>query len=129
MSKDTLSNALNALRVAESKGQREVTLAPASNLIREVLNIFQQLGYVGEFEMVDDGRSGKFRVTLQGRINKCGAVRPRNAVKAREWDRWEQRYLPSRDVGLLVVSTPQGLMGHSGAKDKGIGGRLIAYCY
>jgi small subunit ribosomal protein S8 len=129
MSKDTLSNALNSLRVAESRGQREVTLVPASKLLREVLAIFQQQGYVGEYELVEDEKSGRFRVRLEGRINRCGSVRPRSAVKAREWDRWEQRYLPSREVGLLVVSTSQGLMDHGAAKGKGLGGRLIAFCY
>ena len=129
MSKDTLSNALNAIRVAESKGQREVRLAPASKLVREVLGILQQQGYVGDYEFVDDGKSGTFQVKLQGKINRCGSVRPRSAVKAREWERWEQRFLPSRDVGLLVVSTSQGLMAHGQAKEKKLGGRLLAFCY
>jgi small subunit ribosomal protein S8 len=129
MSKDTLSNSLNAIRVAESKGRREVTLAPASRVVQGLLAIFQQEGYVGEYEFVDDGKSGQLRVKLLGRINECGAVRPRSAVKSREYEKWEQRFLPSRDVGFLVVSTPQGLMAHRQAKGQNLGGRLIAFCY
>ena len=32
-------------------------------------------GYVGEFELIDDHRSGKIVVELNGRLNKCGVIR------------------------------------------------------
>ena len=35
------------------------------------------VGYIGEFELVDDHRSGKIVVSLLGRINKCGVISPR----------------------------------------------------
>ncbi len=31
---------------------------------------FPQLGYIGEFEIIDDHRAGKIVVNLNGRINK-----------------------------------------------------------
>lgn len=34
-------------------------------------------GYIGEFEVVDDHRSGKIVIELTGRINKCGVISPR----------------------------------------------------
>ena len=34
-------------------------------------------GYIGEFEYVDDHRSGKIVVELNGRLNKCGVISPR----------------------------------------------------
>lgn len=34
-------------------------------------------GYIGEFEVLDDHRSGKIVVELLGRINKCGVISPR----------------------------------------------------
>ncbi len=34
-------------------------------------------GYIGEFEVIDDHRSGKIVVNLVGRINKCGVISPR----------------------------------------------------
>jgi small subunit ribosomal protein S8 len=50
-------------------------------------------------------------------------------VKAVKLVDWEHRYLPAVGVGILVVSTPQGVMSHSEAQEKGIGGRLIGYVY
>ena len=39
--------------------------------------LFCQLGYIGEFEVLDDHRAGKIVVDLVGRINKCGVISPR----------------------------------------------------
>jgi small subunit ribosomal protein S15Ae len=39
------------------------------------------LGYIGEFEIVDNHRSQKIVVELTGRINKCGVISPRFDVK------------------------------------------------
>jgi len=46
-----------------------------------------------------------------------------------EYEKWEKRFLPAFDFGLLIVSTSQGVMTHKEAREKGIGGRLIAYVY
>jgi small subunit ribosomal protein S8 len=86
-------------------------------------------GYIGEFEFIDDGRSGKFKVQLLGRINKCGAIRPRFSIKADRFEEWEKRFLPSREVGLLVISTPTGVVSHRDAREKHAGGRLLAFVY
>jgi small subunit ribosomal protein S8 len=86
-------------------------------------------GYIGEFEFIDDGRSGKFKVQLLGRINKCGAIKPRFSVKVGGFENWEKTFLPSRDVGILVVSTSKGVIAHREAEEKNMGGRLLAFVY
>ena len=86
-------------------------------------------GYIGEFEFIGDGRSGKFRVQLLGRVNKCGAIKPRIPVSSKEIENWEKQFLPSRDIGVLVFSTSQGVMSHKEVKEKKIGGRLLAFVY
>jgi small subunit ribosomal protein S8 len=86
-------------------------------------------GYIGEFEFVDDGRSGKFKVQLLGRINKCGAVRPRFSVRVDDFEEWEKKVLPSREVGMMIISTPKGVVSHKEAKEKHFGGKLLAFVY
>lgn len=126
---DTLSNGLTTIKNNELRNKLECVIAPASKLLGRVLRVMQLNGYIGEFEFVDDGRSGKFRVQLLGRINRCGAVKPRYPVKVDEIESWEKRFLPSRDIGLLVVSTPLGVISHREAKEKKVGGRLLAFIY
>jgi small subunit ribosomal protein S8 len=126
---DTLANGLTTIMNNEMRNKRECVISPASKLLGRVLRIMQLNGYIGEFEFVDDGRSGKFKVQLLGRINKCGAIKPCFAVKVDEFEEWEKKFLPSREVGLLIISTPRGVLSHREAKEKRIGGRLTAFVY
>jgi len=126
---DTLANGLTIVMNNELRRQRECVISPASKLLGRVLRVMQLNGYIGEFEFVDDGRSGKFKVQLLGRVNKCGAIKPRFSIKADELELWEKEFLPARDVGLLAVSTSQGVLSHREAKEKKIGGRLLAFVY
>ncbi len=64
-----------------------------------------------------------------GKLNYCKAVKPRYVVKARTIDKYVRRYLPARDMGVLVISTSQGLMTHQTAIEKNLGGSVIAYFY
>jgi small subunit ribosomal protein S8 len=129
MEMDTLANGLITIMNNELRNKRECVISPASKLLGRVLRIMQLNGYIGEFEFVDDGRSGKFKVQLLGRINKCGAIKPRFAVRVDEFEEWEKKFLPSRDVGILIISTPKGVLSHREAKEKRLGGRLTAFVY
>ena len=126
---DTLANALATIMNNEMRGHSECLIYPASKLIARVLRVMQQYGYIGEFEYIDDKRSGKFRVQLLGRINKCGVIKPRFPVKWKEIEEWERKYLPARDVGILIISTSKGVMSHIEAKRLRVGGVLLAYVY
>ncbi len=126
---DTLANGLITIMNNEMRNKPECIISPASKLLGRVLRVMQLSGYIGEFEFVDDGRSGKFKVQLLGRVNKIGAVKPRFSVKVNQFEVWEKRFLPSRNIGVLVVSTPQGVLSHREAKEKKVGGRLLAFIY
>jgi small subunit ribosomal protein S8 len=126
---DVLSNGLTSIVNNELRNKRECVISPTSKLLGRILRVMQLNGYIGEFEFIDDGRTGKFRVQLLGRVNKCGAIKPHFSVKMNEFEMWEKRFLPSRDIGMLIVSTSRGVMPHREAKEKGIGGKLVAYVY
>jgi len=126
---DAVGNGLTTIMNNEMRHKRECVINPASKLLGRVLRVMQLNGYIGEFEFVDDGRSGKFKVQLLGRVNNCGAIKPRFPVKSNKIEIWEKRFLPSSDVGVLVVSTPQGVLSHREAREKKIGGRLLAFVY
>jgi small subunit ribosomal protein S8 len=126
---DTLANGLTTIMNNEMRNKHECVISPASKLLGRVLRVMQLSGYIGEFEFMDDGRAGKFKVQLLGRINRCGAIKPRSNVKFDELKSWEKRFLPSRDIGVLVISTSSGVTSHREVKKKGIGGRLLAFIY
>ncbi|MDH7517966.1 MAG: 30S ribosomal protein S8 [Candidatus Thermoplasmatota archaeon] len=129
MLNDPLADALSTIKNAETKGKGTCIIQPSSKLIGGVLSLLKEKGYIGEFKHIDDGKSGIFQVQLIGHINDCGVIKPRYPVKREELEKWEARYLPARDFGLLILTTTMGIVSHTEAKKNGIGGKLLAYVY
>ena len=129
MKNDILADALKSIINAERKGRRQVLLRPSSKVLIKFLKLMQKKGYIGEFEVIDDHRSGKIVVELLGRINKCAAISTRFDVHLTDLERWCNNILPSRQFGYLVMTTTYGMMDHEQAKRKHTGGKIIGYFY
>lgn len=128
MGQDLLNEALAVIKNAENSGKTEC-VTPASELIKDVLLVMQKNGYIGNFELIDDKKSGKFRVELIMKLNNCGAISPRFSIGLKEMEKHEVIYLPAKDFGILILSTSKGVMDHKEAKSKKIGGKLISFVY
>ncbi|KAL8773297.1 MAG: hypothetical protein Q9209_001691 [Squamulea sp. 1 TL-2023] len=97
-------------------------------------------GYIGEFEEVDDHRSGKIVIQLNGRsvlvkripfclltpcsINKTGVISPRYNVRIGDFEKWVVKLLPSRQFGYIVLTTSSGIMDHEEARRKHVAGKV-----
>ncbi|HEW64172.1 30S ribosomal protein S8 [Fervidicoccus fontis] len=129
---DTLSNALNELTNADRRAKKEVIISPASRLIIQTMRLLQSEGYIGEIEYIDDGRQGKLKIQLLGRINKAAAIKPRYSLKVSELSalpEWLKKKLPSREIGILIISTSKGIMSHHQTIKENTGGILLGYVY
>jgi len=129
MLSDPLANALSSIKNAEVKGKGICNIQPSSKLIGGVLNLLKEKGYIEEFELIDDGKAGVFKVQLKGNINNCGVIKPRYPIKKDELDKWESRYLPAQHFGLIILTTTKGIVSQDEAKKDGMGGKLLAYVY
>ena len=129
MQHDPLNDALSTIRNAETGGKRICILRPSSKLIGRILKVMQDNNYIKQFEYIEDGKAGMFKVELNGNINNCGVIKPRYAVKRRDVEKFEARYLPAQDFGVLILTTTAGVVSHNEAKKLGVGGKLLAYVY
>jgi small subunit ribosomal protein S8 len=125
---NTIADAMNMLRNAERARKKEVIISPASNLIQKILLILQKNAYVGEFERYDDGRQGKFRVALLGKINEAKGLLRLNYMVS-QFEMLERRLLPAPGLGLIIMTTNQGIMTIREAGEKHIGGMALCYIY
>ena len=126
---DTLANVLSQMDNANKVGKKVLITNFSSTLIKKVLAIFTESGYLGEVTEIVDQKGNYLSLALTGMLNKCGVIKPRFAVTADNFEKFEKRFLPAKGFGILVVSTNKGLMTHLEAKEKNIGGKLICYCY
>lgn len=125
---DPLADALSTIKNAEKVG-KDTCVIRFSKVIKSILDIMQDKGYIGAFELIEDGKGGKFKIELKGKVVDCNAIKPRYSLKTDEFEKWEKRYLPARDFGILVISTSKGVMDHKKAKQMKIGGKLLAFVY
>ena len=126
---DTLSNTLSKIDMYEKLGRSDCIIPISSKIIKKVLDLMNDTNYIGKYEITKTSRGEILKVNLTGSINKCGVVKPRFSVKKNDFEKYEKRYLPAQNFGILIVSTSQGIMTNYEAKEKNLGGKLLAYVY
>jgi small subunit ribosomal protein S8 len=126
---DSIASALSKIETYDKLGRNNVEVTPSSKLLIRILDLLNGVGYVGTYELIDNKRGGIINLNLINKVNRCGVIKPRFSCELNEYEKFEKRYLLAKNFGVLIVSTSQGLMTHYEAKDKKIGGKLIAFCY
>lgn len=126
---NVLADALKTISNAERIGKREVIVKPSSNIVIKFLKVMQDNGYVQEFSRIEDHRSGKLVVKLNGRLNKCRAMSPRYNLKVSNLEAWIANLLPSRQFGIIVLTTSLGILDHNEAIKKKTGGKILGFFY
>jgi small subunit ribosomal protein S8 len=124
MQHDTMADALSAMKNAEKVGKRKCSV-PKSKILISVLEVFKKYNYIRGFDTTET----RIRVELAGKINECKAIRPRFSIIRNEYEKFEKRYLPAKDIGILVISTSKGVMSQKEAHENKIGGRILAMVY
>ena len=129
MLNDPLAAALSKIENAEKIGRSQVVVNPSSKILLKILEIMNEFGYIGSYEVLSEERGGTIKINLIGAINKCNVIKPRFSVTRVTAEKFEKRFLPAQGFGIIIISTSQGLMTLDEAKEKGVGGKLIAFIY
>ncbi|MGI0100109.1 MAG: 30S ribosomal protein S8 [Candidatus Micrarchaeaceae archaeon] len=125
---DRFADAINKIKTNERIGRMECVLY-STKLLRAVLDVMKRESYINSYEEYSDKRIKMLRVMLSNRINSIGVIKPRYSVQANSIQKYESRYIPSKDFGILILTTPGGVITNREAKEKHTGGRLLAYVY
>ncbi len=125
---DKLADAINTIKTNERIGRAECTV-PSNKLIKSILKIMKENGYIGDFEEFTVRYNKFLKIKLLNKINMISVVKPRFSVTKDDISKYEERYIPSKDFGIVVLTTNQGLLTNKEATAKGIGGSVIMYVY
>jgi len=126
MSQDIVADALNMIKNAKMANKETVKIKRISNLLIEILKIMKQKEVIKKYKI--DSKDKTLTITL-GNLFECKAIKPRFSVNKSEIEKYRRRYLPSRKLGTIIISTNKGLITHEEAQEEKIGGSLIAYFY
>lgn len=124
MTTDIVADVLNKMMNARRAGKASLSTKEYSKLLLAVLAIAKLKGYVKNYRV----ENNTLTVEL-GNIHGCKAIKPRFLISVSDIEKYISRYLPGKDIGILIISTNQGLMTHLTAQEKNLGGSLIAYIY
>ena len=127
---DTTANLLNRIMNAKKAGKLNCLVKPVSQFSLKVLDIMKKEGYL-DYKVEEKKGKEKFpmaNITFSN-LNFCNIIKPHFYVKNNEYEKYIRRFLPSRHLGVIIVSTNKGLFTHKEAIEKNLGGSLIAFCY
>ena len=128
---DPIADYLTRIRNANMAKHDSVEI-PASNIKKSISEILKREGFIRDYEVADDNKQGVIKVFLKygpngervisglKRISKPGL---RNYVSAED--------LPNvlNGLGLAIVSTSAGVITDKEARQKNVGGEVIAYIW
>ncbi len=126
MSQDVVADGLNMMRNGKKSGKEIIVITRISNLLIEVLKIMKEKGAIKKYKINTKEKS--LEVTL-GDFSECKSIKPRFTVKKTQIEKYRRRYLPSRNFGIVIISTNKGLMTNEEAQAENIGGSAIAFFY
>ncbi len=123
---DPIADMLTRVRNALRAGHRTVTV-PGSKTKRRIAEILQQEGYIEGFEWLEDGRQGNLDIQLRW-VGDQPAIEGISRVSKPG----QRRYAGSKQIpqvrnglGIMVISTPKGMMTDRAARKAGVGGELV----
>jgi small subunit ribosomal protein S8 len=125
MSHDVVSDALCKIMNAKKARKTEVFVSHYSKLLIGVLRIAKENGYIQSYGIEGDK---KLKIVI-GKLNRCNAIKPRFDIQSKDIDRYVRRYLPARNLGIIIISANTGLLIHQELIEKKLGGSLVAYFY
>lgn len=128
---DPIADYLTRIRNANMAKHDSVEI-PASNIKKSISEILKREGFIRDYEVTDDNKQGVIKVFLKygpngervisglKRISKPGL---RNYVGAED--------LPKvlNGLGIAIVSTSAGVITDKEARQKNVGGEVIAYIW
>ena len=128
---DPIADYLTRIRNANMAKHSSVEV-PASNIKKSISEILKREGFIRDYEVTDDNKQGIIKIFLKygpdgervisglKRISKPGL---RNYVSAEN--------LPKvlNGLGIAIVSTSAGVITDKEARQKDVGGEVIAYVW
>ncbi len=104
---------------------------PSSTMILAILGILKRESYIDDFKAIQDKKQGTVRIYLKYVAGKPAITKIRRVSRPglRLYVKKDKIPTVLRGRGIAIISTSQGLITNSEAKEKGFGGEVIGYVW
>nr|YP_009136216.1 ribosomal protein S8 [Orthotrichum obtusifolium]YP_009645906.1 ribosomal protein S8 [Stoneobryum bunyaense]YP_009645988.1 ribosomal protein S8 [Ulota bruchii]AKC99463.1 ribosomal protein S8 [Orthotrichum obtusifolium]QBX99068.1 ribosomal protein S8 [Stoneobryum bunyaense]QBX99150.1 ribosomal protein S8 [Ulota bruchii] len=132
MSNDTIANMITSIRNANLEKTKTVQV-PATNITRNIGKILLQEGFIENFREHQENKNYFLIFTLkyQGRKKKPYITTLRRISKPglRMYSNHKEIPKVLGGMGIVILSTSQGIMTDREAREKQIGGEILCYVW
>nr|YP_010917746.1 ribosomal protein S8 [Encalypta ciliata]UVG41332.1 ribosomal protein S8 [Encalypta ciliata] len=132
MSNDTIANMITSIRNANLEKTKTVQV-PATNITKNIGKILLQEGFIENFREHEENKNYFFIFTLkyQGRKKNPYITTLRRISKPglRIYSNHKEIPRVLGGMGIVILSTSQGIMTDREAREKQIGGEILCYVW
>lgn len=131
MQTDPVADYLTRVRNALAAQHEEVTI-PASKLKQEISRILKEQGYIADFSVADARVGQEINIKLRYTDDRLPVISGMERVSRPG----RRRYVETSEIpkvlggmGTTIVSTSSGVMTGHEARQKGVGGEVVAHVW
>lgn len=130
VSTDPISDMLTRIRNAISVHKNEV-FVPYSKIKHSIADVLVKNGFIESVEHIEDGIDSMIKITItaDGHNAKITEISRMSKPGRRLYASADKLPKVKQGRGLVIVSTPKGLMTDQDARKKRLGGELICKVY
>ena len=124
---DPIADYLTCIRNAVQAKKKRLDI-PASNIKRAMTELLKRERFIDDFKVIEDNKQNVLRIQLSWRDADTSAIR-----EIRRISKPGRRIYVNKDkiprvrggLGLVVLSTPEGVVSGAEARRRGVGGEVL----
>lgn len=127
---DPIADMLTRIRNAAVRKHEKVSV-PSSNLKLEILRVLKEEGYISDYEKIEDNKQGMISITLKY-VDKQSVIKGLKKISKPGLKVYAKRNeLPKvlNGLGVAIISTSGGVMSDRAARQKNLGGEVLAFVW
>jgi small subunit ribosomal protein S8 len=127
---DPIADMLTRIRNG-SRARHQEVLVPASRTKLAIAQILKEEGFIEDFEEVRDGAHGQLRIRLKyvGKVPVVSGLKRVSKPGLRVYAAKTEIPRVLGGLGVVIVSTSQGIMTGTRARKAQLGGEVLAYVW
>ncbi len=128
---DPIADMLTRIRNANTVRHTSLEL-PASKIKKEVADILKREGFIRDFEFIEDNKQGILRIFLKYGVNNERVITGLKKISKpglRVYAKADEVPRVLGGLGIAVISSSSGIITDKDARQKQVGGEVLAYIW